>query len=428
MNIKGAKLRSVLRKFAYVIVREDPLGPIIQSQVIDVLEILSERSDTQVMLLWFYRVDYLFTGSIKIKALRNALGKRGINLIAVPFVAGRFPVSWWVMPFVLPQWLIGLAWVRAYRGVTIFHCRSYHAALACACLGVLLRIRFIFDPRSPFPEENLFAKRWRRGSGNFLFWKKMEVWLCRVAVRTLAVSNPFAESLAKGVYREKIVVIPNNYPAIFDTNRAILPADAVSSRGSEITLGYVGSLGHWNDADLYIEFLERFIQYANYPVSILFIIPTRSRSVLEESLSKSRSIKDIAKIVTLAQKDVYWALSSCTVGLQLMRRVDERVGIKCVEYLAAGLPVIASENIRGAADIIQRHNVGFLVDPTMSNVMGAVNFAKSVSHHRNAWKILCLQLAQTEFSTGTIADKVAAVYVAAEAELSETAAISTNVQ
>jgi len=181
----------MLEKLAYVVIREDLGGPIIQSQVIDVLNNIAQEESGQISLIWFFRVDYLFRRDKSIDEIRNDLHAKGIKLVAIPFISLGFPVSWYLLPFVLPQWLVGLLWVYLIKNVQIFHCRSYHAALAGVFLKFIFPIKVVFDPRSPFPEENIAAGRWKEGSINHRCWKNIEKLLCRKSDAVIAISAPF---------------------------------------------------------------------------------------------------------------------------------------------------------------------------------------------------------------------------------------------
>lgn len=144
----------MLKNIAYVVVREDLDGPILQSQVIEILANLIKENSENITLVWFYRVDYLIRGGRCISELKIDLHEKGIDMIAIPFVSFGFPVSWYLIPFVLPQWWLGILWVYFVKKKHIFHCRSYHSALTGVFFKLLFPIKVIFDPRSPFPEEN----------------------------------------------------------------------------------------------------------------------------------------------------------------------------------------------------------------------------------------------------------------------------------
>ena len=401
-----------MKKLAYVIVRENLDSPLIRSQVVDVLCSVSDKCENDITLLWFYRIDYLAGSSKKIAELRRELSHKHIKLVAIPFIAGRFPVSWWQTPIIVPQWLLGFAFAYFFLRIRIFHCRSYHAVLAALVFGFTRKIKFIFDPRSPFPEEKLAAGIWRVGSYDYKFWKYIEKEAVNSSFVTLAISRAFATDLKKHVLTSKIKIIPNNYPTEFYNKNAENPAVNNISE-DEIRLCYVGSLGHWNDADMYIRFFENFIEKSKRPVFISFIVPLSSINSLREALALSRIPLNIVSVKTVEQDCVYNAIKNATLGVYLMKGMDSRLGVKTVEYLAAGLPVIVSDTILGAADVVNDFGVGVVIGSDLNDLKKAVDFAEKIMENREGWREKCIDLAKKNFSPDIIATSLLDLYRAA---------------
>ena len=398
----------MFKKLAYVVVREDLDGSILQSQVIEVLGNLVKEQSERITLVWFFRIDYFFRGGRRINEIKKGLREKGIDMIAIPFVSLGFPVSWYLIPFVLPQWLVGLLWVYLVKKKQIFHCRSYHAALAGVFLKFLFPIKLIFDPRSPFPEENIAAKRWKEDGINYLLWKKIEKLLCRKSDAIIAISAPFLESLKAIAPSSRFVMIPNNYPATFTKDDKTING---RSEGSEIVkICYVGSFGHWNTPEPYLQFLEDSTGGGKFSVEAKFIIQSQSLSFLEASLGKVKINPAKLTIVSSSQEDVIGHMSDCVVGMQIMSRPDDRLSIKFVEYLAAGLPVIVSDNVRGAADIVEKYEVGFVLNDDFSNKHDALQFIQNVANDRVYWRDKCRNLAEKLFSCNVVSKKLKSLY------------------
>jgi len=237
------------------------------------------------------------------------------------------------------------------------------------------------------------------------------MWLCRSAFKVLSVSQPFADRLSTKGARGKVVVVPNNYPKAFVVNKGNISVESGRLDDRELRICYVGSLGHWNDSELYLNFIEQFVRTSKLPVSVLFVVPKQSAKILHEALAKRPIPPEVVKVKTLPQEKVRDEIETCTVGIYLMRHVDGRLGVKCVEYLAAGVPVIVSENIRGAANCVRSNGVGFVIDDDWANFDAAMRFAETVMRDRAAWREKCRELAVTEFSPLAVASKLASLYV-----------------
>jgi len=278
--------------------------------------------------------------------------------------------------------------------------------------SAIFPLKFIFDPRSPFPEENREAYGWRSESGNFKVWKAIERKLCSAAVCTFVVSAEFAQSLRAQTPHGKFRVIPNNYPLTFDMRRSEISSHSTNSSNAN-SLAYVGSLGHWNDADLYLQFLREFENHIDVPTRATFFVPNQSAQTLRDSISAEQLRLVEANVKSVAQQCVAEELEPFAVGMYLMRTPDTRLGVKFVEYLAAGLPVIVSENVRGAADIVRTHGVGIVLEADLGNMEDIVEFVESVHKNRRQWREKCRAFARHEFSTIAVARKTLSAYESA---------------
>lgn len=391
----------------YVIIREDLHSPIIQTQVIDILKRLSGLSKFGLHLIWFYRVDYLWRFRSVTNSAIERLRNEGIKVVRIPFIAGRFPIRWYMVPFVLPQWLLGLGWAKLRHGVEVLHCRSYHAGLAAACFNLISRTPFIFDPRSPFPEEHVAAGTWKRDSLDYAIWKTVENWLVRRSTVTIATSSAFARVLSAPNVHSRVVVIPNNVSLSFRTSTA--RSFSLDFGQSSLALCYVGSLGHWNKASTYVNFIQ-LVQNICEGVKFLFVIPQQAISELKAALHDAGLDNGTVFVTSLPHNEVSNTIATCTAGLQLMEHYDVRLSIKVVEYLAAGLPVLVSENVAGAAEIVRTLKVGFVLRPDWKNLPEAISFLREVQANRDSWRERCLNVARVHFSTESVARRLADVY------------------
>ena len=398
----------MLEKLAYVVVREDLDGPILQSQVIEILSRLAKDKSKNITLLWFYRIDFLFRGERRIRDIKRDLHEKGIDMVAIPFISLGFPVSWYLIPFVLPQWWLGILWVYFVKKKNIFHCRSYHAALAGMFFKYIFPVKLIFDPRSPFPEENVAANRWKSNrSINYKFWKKIEKLLCQKSDRTIAISEPFRDSLNRIAINSRIEVIPNNYPVSFNLNSK---NEKQREKTEIIKICYIGSFGHWNNPGPYFRFLAFAIKNSRVSIRAKFIVSSKTVYFLEEFLEKEDFDRSKLSVQSVLQSDMFNHMSDCVVGLQIMTSPDDRLSIKFVEYLSAGLPVIVSENVRGAADIVKKYEVGYILKSDLSNQNQALEFIYDVSENREIWRDKCKNIAEELFSPEVISKKLKSVY------------------
>ena len=397
-----------MKKIAYLIVREDLNAPLVQSQCVEVISSANHSwRDGRIELVWFYRIDYIFRKKTpSFSDMRRQLLQLGIKVHFIPFVSAGFPVRWWALPFVLPQWLIGLLYLRFYLGFRLFHCRSYHAGLIARFGKCFLGICYVFDPRSPFPEENISAKRWGPRSLSFRLWKRIESWIINEASKTIIVSH-FLFELYQGVSSTaRFSVVPNNYPVSFGLDNT----DKTANKARDYTLVYVGSFGNWNKPEPYLRLLKSLNRLHVETVNMLFIVRTES---VVNLLAKSEQIglpHSLFDVVSVNQHEVPRYLEKCLIGVYLMDEEDPRLGVKTVEYLAMGLPVIVSDNIKGAADLIRAEELGVIWDHSDSSSKRVASWISEAHNKQDWWRLRCKSYAREHLSCQSVAGQLIAVY------------------
>ena len=126
---------------------------------------------------------------------------------------------------------------------------------------------------------------------------------------------------------------------------------------------YTGSLGHWNNLATYLEFFKMFKEHGEN--SRMVVCTNTASSKVEdvlnrEEFSQIRGLVDVHYNVPGNKLPVYYA--ECDYGLQLMTLPDSRVGVKYVEYVAAGLIPIVNSNVKGAALLSERYGFGPVIN------------------------------------------------------------------
>jgi glycosyltransferase involved in cell wall biosynthesis len=176
-----------------------------------------------------------------------------------------------------------------------------------------------------------------------------------VSEEVAAYVRSFSESIA-----EKVRVVPNGV----DVNRFhphVVPID----RTSEFTIGFVGSLKPWHGVESLLEAYEAFS--VAYPHSRLKIIGEGPmREVLQRSiLSRDRAAAGSIQLVgAIAPEEIPGHLRSLDVAVAPYDRCEGFYfsPLKVYEYMAAGLPVVASATGQ-LTDLIDDGSNGLLYEP-----------------------------------------------------------------
>ena len=93
-----------------------------------------------------------------------------------------------------------------------------------------------------------------------------------------------------------------------------------------------------------------------------------------------------------------------------MSYTDERLSVEFVQYLAAGIAVIAVEDVRGAVGVTQEEQVGFVPDIGQGDAMEALKLIKNVVRNREDRRTRCIALARDCFSSRTLAAQPSSLY------------------
>lgn len=395
-------------KVAYVVVRENLNDALIASQVVDVLESLNKSSksdDHRCDLIWFYRIDTFFQMGFRgFRQLNVELQEKGIKLRPLPFIGGKFPVKAVWLPLMVMQLAPMLCYLSLRFSYKCFHARSYHAGVVVALVSRILRRKFIFDPRSPMPEESIAAGVWKRGSRNFLVWKKLESMVVARSFRTLVTSSLFTDLYCNEFAKIKCVVVPNNYPKSFDSQQ-----NAFSKQNASYDFVYVGSFGHWNSPVQYLRFLRDINGISGRQMRCLFVVRGENQRLVYQNADEEGVRSELYDVVSLKQAEIPAALAKCKFGLYFMGNDDPRLGVKTTEYLRLGLPVIVSSSIQGAAEVISQNSLGICWDFSTNSLKEIMTFVDDTATDLELREYCCV-FAKNNYSAESVGRKLRAVY------------------
>jgi len=401
---------------AYTIWLENLKSPIIRGQVIEVLERIANnlsKSDT-LYFFAFQSVHHILLHYREIQNIKKELKSNNIKLIIIPcLILPRlidwFNVKWYIIPFIFLQSFPMLLFLVFIKKIDILHCRSYPIMLAVITVKKMKKeLKIVFDPRSPFPEENITANRWTRRSFTYKLWKKMEKLYLNNSNITVAIANTYVEHFKKISPNSKFVIIPNNVDVEKFTLDKKFRACFRSKMGiasSEIIFAYSGSMGnHWNNPKVYAKFLIK-LRELNTKHRFLFL--TLNINELKKKFDQYGIESSEYFAIAARLEDMPKYLSTADFGINLMERPDIRMSIKTCEYLAMGLPIIINSNVLGAKEIVEHYGVGLILrDIENINLEEIKNFIQK----KNQLTLKCREVACEKFSTEKVAKQYVSIY------------------
>lgn len=381
---------------AYLLYREDIFSPLVEGQVLNILRRVVKEGNS-VYFIWLKRVDYCFKYKDKIQRVYQRLRNDGIVLHEIPIMLGKFPLNKSMSDFVYLQASSAVRSILKKNNIQIIHTRGYNAGLFITkLLKNNKEIKHVFDPRSPYLTEIVSTYGVKENDQVYQFWKMSEKEIVSTANVTVAISDTFADYLRQ--YTDRINVIPNN--------SEMEEPDIVIERAKRQrrkSFCFVGSLGYgWNNVHEYISFMKKVW---DIDPEILLELYVLKQDIVREELKKAGIPEEKYVIKTLPQTEVGRTISGCLAGLQIMSMQDTRLGIKTVDYLAAGVPVICNNNAMGAAKVIAKYNVGWNIDTMkLREILGEINQISNFSSK-------AAKVAYVEFSTSAVSKKYEELYL-----------------
>jgi len=402
---------------AYVIWVEGLESPIITGQVIELLKELRRYVKEGRLYLVAFQPVYSFLlrrfalKRANLKRVSAELKQNNIDLSLVPVIypGWWFFAKWHQMPLVFIQAFPVLLYFSAFRKVKLFHCRSYPVTFPALVVKKLFGTRMIFDPRSPFPEENIVAGRWSDNSCTYKMWKRLEKKYLAGSDVTIAISKTYVEHFGKIAADARFAEIPNNV----DLNKFVINKDFRAAFRSKMGINedgvvfvYSGSLGnHWNDPRTYAKFLIK-LRELDSKHRFLFVTPDVIE--LKRVFDQYGIDSEEYSAMPAELKDMPLYLSCADFGLNFMSEPDIRMSIKTVEYLAMGLPIIVNSNLLGGKELVNQHNVGLVVDLDDLNLNELKHFIQKKDQQLS---LKCRKVACEKFSTEKVARRYAEVYL-----------------
>lgn len=263
------------------------------------------------------------------------------------------------LPATLFDVMIGVlvGWYLAVRyRVFLVHARAHVPGLMGVAISWLTGATFLFDVRGFMAEEYVDGGVWKRGGVLFRVTKAAERLLVRSADGLVLLTRRgevwFRRWYAREIGRKPLEIIP----CCMDF-RLLEPADAsfdasTSPRGSTVTVVYLGKLGGTYLTDEMVDFVSVMGGLAR---DVRWYIWTQSDPAHLRERADKNGLKGRFEVGCLPPEEVARRLGTADAGLSFVKPCLSRQAsslVKVSEYLAAGLPVVATAGIGDSDDVL----------------------------------------------------------------------------
>lgn len=323
---------------------------------------LADKHNKKLELISFTSLLMYLRNKKKIDTFKGELANDGItvrNFFTLYYPTRYLLTRWFMLPFFD---LNVFAYVKYLQGKdkgksVVYNLRSYQASLA------FLRFyrdksKLVFDPRTDWIEENMNAGYFKAESKTVAFWNRIEEKMIGSYKKTIVISDTFRDNLLKKYDKidpRKVVIVYNPIDYSHFSKPHLKHDDAVFL--------YTGSLGQWNRLENY---LEVFVAYNKFDSNCRMVICTNASKNKVESILISDEFREVAAKVEVHYNVLFSELPSyysmCDYGMQIMSKVDSRVGVKFIEYIASGITPIVNKNVQGAALLAKKYNIGVVLN------------------------------------------------------------------
>jgi glycosyltransferase involved in cell wall biosynthesis len=418
----------------YITIGEEIWSNLLRRQVVDVLcEIQSNsfEAEHQILLITFIPWYGFLINRSDLSKSKSKLRERGVSVITIPIpipipyyssssgISGYWKYSWYLTPFVIIYTLPFVLYYAIQRDIDILHARSYPAGLLSAMISKLLPLKYIFDPRSDCPEENITSGNWTEDSLSFSFWKRIEDKICIAADSVIAISETYIDHLENDSGDINFDIVPNNVDTeLFTFNEDF--REKYRRRNNlqdEAVIVYSGSMepNSWNNPEEYAHTINKLTS-ANKSLRFLFLIPDYSESNLVKTLREYEVDDDIYMIEHPTFEEVPKYLSAADLSIYILDQYSIRLGTKFVEYCAIGLPPVINTYVGGGRKIIREEHFGGVINIFQNESDGVTThpsthkMIEDLSKNHKEYADRCRQYAVDRFSTKSVAKRYSKIY------------------
>ncbi|SFQ27299.1 Glycosyltransferase involved in cell wall bisynthesis [Desemzia incerta] len=380
-------------KVGYLIVREEIFSPIVKTQVIDILKSVN-REKYEIVLLWACRLDYMFKKKEEFNKVAAYLESYNIKVIRIPVLVLKFPLSKTQIHFLKMQLIYRLKKIIRINNINIIHARGYNAGyIAAKICETENSVKSVFDARSPYLTEINSTYKVKKHSKKYKTWEEIEKIILKKSDVSIATTHNFQDYLAKN--SNNTIVIPNNAEVKSESQMTKL-----CNAQSRKSICYVGSIGYgWNDIRVYAAFTKKIIE--KFPdINFEYYVMAQNINTVKKEFNKIGIPKDRYMVKNESPEKLHKKIAGCLCGLQIMARPDVRMGIKTVDYLSSGVPIICNKNAIGGKEVVDEHGVGVSFNDEID--LNVFNFIEKQLKGNSGMATKCLKVAEKNFSTKNV--------------------------
>ena len=257
-----------------------------------------------------------------------------------------------VVNAVYAAWIMKLR--KVHQGFDV--CLASHCFAGFSALLAKMPIPVVYEDVDRF--EFFTSSRFMKKTLGFF-----ERYSIRNSAKVISAGFNLAKS-AESIRGQKVYCIPNSIDLELFEDRYSVDAD-------RFAIVYLGSIAPWSGLELAIKSLR--VVTSDFAEAKLIVVGTGDPEYIRKLKSLAEEFDLSDKVIFLGKRnyqEIPLIISKCGIGLALFPNIDlmrYAFSFKVVEYMAAGLPVIATD-VGDTGKIIKESNCGVIVETTPESV------------------------------------------------------------
>lgn len=317
------------------------------------------------------------------------------------------------------KWITSsLIFIAKFHKIKIMHGQALYSTMHALRAREKLNVKVVFDVHGASPEENEMsgghATRVQRLTG----WEQHAL---QVADQRIFVSNKMNDFFLKKYNFSTLqyALLPCCVHAEefhMSHEERKVKREQLGVKDKFVIL-YLGTLSVWQWPEAMFSLFSQI--YKKQPDSLFYLLlPQGDHDRAKEFLNSENLPSDSYIIEEVPHDKVGSVIGIADVGLLLRKSHPVNYvasPTKFGEYMAAGVPIIATEGIGDTSDIITEENVGLIVAPqdtgiTDNELNKLLVFIKNVTQNRVDWSLRCNQTASKHLEWDEAGQKLVKSY------------------
>jgi GT2 family glycosyltransferase/glycosyltransferase involved in cell wall biosynthesis len=260
---------------------------------------------------------------------------------------------------IIVAWIMRLK--KVYKGFDVCLASPYLAAYSALLTKMPIPIVCEDVDRFEFFEEDIFGKK---------IIKFIERYCIRNSAEVISAGYNLAES-AEAIRGRKVHFIPNGIDLKLFKNKW----HRSNIKKDSFAILYVGSIERWSGLEVAIKSLP--IVISDFPKVKLIIVGSGNFKYINKLKDLIEKLKIGDRVIFLGPKkydELPNIMSKCDMGLAIFPKIElmhYAFTYKVIEYMAAGLPIVAT-NFGDTERIIRKYNCGIFVEYTPESVANGI--------------------------------------------------------